>query len=275
MPISTIKIAYMVATPDLRDEETVTAYQGDIKTAFRKLRDLGYDGAELMVGNPDQFDHSEIEQWSKEYFIEIPALCTGEVYGQDRLSFMDPDKLVRRKAIQRTKSIVDFASVLGAQVNIGRLRGRFYPEIPRKKSLGFMYAAFEKVTDYAAEKGVTLTLEPIAQIYCNNINSTQEGIDIVRKVGRKHFRLMVDIFHMNLEDKSTKRSFREANPYLSHIHICDSNRLAPGRGNFDFGMIIEMIKGIGYSGYISAEIFQFPNQDIALEETIKILKPLV
>jgi sugar phosphate isomerase/epimerase len=273
MRAPTIKIAYMVATPELKVNEAVTAYQGDLKEAFSKLRYFGYDGTELMVLNPDHVDRDEVERLSREYGIEIPVICTGEVYGQERLCFMDPNESVRREAVRRTKRIIDFASSFGAQVNIGRLRGRLFVETPQEKSLGWMYAAFEDVTDYAAERGVTMILEPVAQIFCNNINSTQEGIEVVRKVGREHFRLMADIFHMNLEDKSMEKGFRDAKPYLTHIHVCDSNRLAPGRGNFDFKRIIEMIKNIGYSGYISAEILQFPTQDMALEETIRHLKP--
>lgn len=270
-----IRIAYVVATPEVKVEETVTAFQGDMKEAFRRLRDLGYDGTELMIRDPDRVDQGEVERLSREYGLEIPVLCTGEVYGQDRLSFMDPDESVRREAIRRTERIIDFATPFSAQVNIGRLRGRFLPEIPREESLGWMYAAFEDVTDYAAERGVTMILEPVAQIACNNINSTQEGIEVVRKVGRENFRLMADIFHMNLEDKSMEKSFREARPYLTHIHVCDSNRLAPGRGNFDFKRIIDMVKGIGYHGYISAEISQFPAQDVVVEEPIRVLRPLL
>ena len=275
MRASTIKIGYMVATPELEVNEAVTAYQGDLKEAFSKLRYFGYDGAELMVLNPDHVDRDEVERLSREYGIEIPVVCTGEVYGQEHLSFMDPDESIRREAIGRTKRIIDFASSFGAQVNIGRLRGRLFVETPQEKSLGWMYAAFEDVTDYAAGRGVTMILEPVAQIFCNNINSTQEGIEVVRKVERENFRLMADIFHMNLEDKSMEKGFRDAKPYLTHIHVCDSNRLAPGRGNFDFKRIIEMIKNIGYNGYISAEILQFPTQDMALEETIRHLKPLL
>jgi len=94
-------------------------------------------------------------------------------------------------------------------------------------------------------------------------------------MGNEHFKLMVDLFHMNLEDKSIEESFIEAKPYLTHIHICDSNRLALGRGNLDFKKIIDIIKGIGYRGYISAEIIQFPRQEIALEETVKVLRPFL
>jgi sugar phosphate isomerase/epimerase len=216
-----------------------------------------------------------VEQLSRKYDIEIPVLCTGEVYGQGGLSFMDPDQSIRTEAILRMKKIIDFASLFGAQVNIGRLRGQFTMEIPKETSQAWMYAAFEEVTDYAAQRGVTIILEPVPYIFCNNINSTQDGIAVVRRMGRENFRLMADIFSMNLEDISMERSFNDAKPYLTHIHVCDSNRLAPGRGNLDFGKILNMLKASCYSGYISAEINQHPDQDIVIEEAINVLRPLL
>jgi len=269
----TIKLSYFVATAELRIDEKVTAYQGDMETAFHKLRKLGYDGAELMILDPDFVDLDRVEQLSREYDIEIPVLCTGEVYGQGGLSFMDPDQSIRTEAILRMKKIIDFASPFGAQVNIGRLRGQFSMEISKETSLAWMYAAFEEVTDYAAERGVMLILEPVPYIFCNNINSTQDGIAVVRRMGRENFRLMADIFSMNLEDISMERSFKDAQPYLTHVHVCDSNRLAPGRGNLDFAKILGMLKAAGYTGYISAEINQHPDQDLVIEEAINVLRP--
>jgi len=188
---------------------------------------------------------------------------------------MDPDITVRKKAVRRMKNIIDFAEPFGAKVGIGKIRGRFYPEIPREISLDWMYSAFNDVSDYAFKKGVTIVLEPITYIRCNNINSTQDGVKVVKKVGKENFRLMIDLFHINLEDKSFKKSFEEAQPYLKHIHICDSNRLAPGRGNLDFKKIINIIKNSEYDGYISAEIRQVPDRDTALKESIEFIKPLL
>lgn len=268
-----IKLGYLVATAELRIDETVTAYQGDMATAFHKLSELGYDGAELMILDPDAVDRDRLEQLARQYDIEIPVLCTGEVYGQGGLSFMDPDQSIRTEAIQRMKKIIDFASPFGAQVNIGRLRGQFAMKIPQETSLAWMYAAFEEVTDYAAARGVTLILEPIPYIFCNNINSTRDGIEVVKRMGRENFRLMADIFSMNLEDISMEKSFNDARPYLTHVHVCDSNRLAPGRGNLDFGKILGMLKAVGYHGYVSAEINQHPDRDIVIEEAINVLRP--
>ena len=82
-----IKLGYFVATAELRIDDKVTAYQGDMETAFHKISELGYDGAELMILDPDVVDRDRVEQLSRKYDIEFPVLCTGEVYGQGGLSF--------------------------------------------------------------------------------------------------------------------------------------------------------------------------------------------
>jgi sugar phosphate isomerase/epimerase len=252
----------------------VTAYQGDLETAFRRLRELGYDGAELMVRDPDQIERGLAERLSRAYAIAVPAVCTGEVFGQDRLSFMDPDESVRVEAVRRTKRIVDFASPFGAQVNVGRLRGQFHPGTPRPRSLEWLYRALEAVTDYAAPRGVTVTIEPIPRVEWNNVFTLRDGLEVVRRVGRDNFRLMADVYAMNLEEKSLAESFREARPSLVHIHIADSNRLAPGGGNLDFAAIAAAIRAIEYAGYVSAEVLQFPAQDEAAAATIQVLRPI-
>ena len=273
--MSKIKLGYFIATPELSFNEDVTAYQGEISEAFRKLNNLGYDGAELMLVDPKRVEQRKIMHLSQKYRIEIPVICTGEVFVQSHLSFMDPDKSVRIEAIQRMKDIIDFAKPFGAMVNIGKLRGRFFPKIRREKSLDWMYFAFNDVADYAFEKGVILVLEPIPYVFCNNINTTQDGIDIVKNVGKENFKMMVDLFSMHIEDQSLEKSFKDVKPYLKHIHICDSNRLAPGRGNLDFKKIINIIKNIKYDGYISVEIIQVPDKDIVLKESIEFIKPLL
>ena len=87
--------------------------------------------------------------------------------------------------------------------------------------------------------------------------------------------MMVDLVSMHIEDQSLEKSFNEVKPYLKHIHICDSNRLAPGYGNLDFKKIINIIKNIDYDGYISVEIKQVPHKDIVLKESIELIKPLL
>jgi len=84
-----MKIAYVVATPELKPGERVTALQGDLRESFRKLKERGYDGAELMVGDPQRVDRPLLRRLSQEFHLEIPVLCTGEIYGQVKQKLCD------------------------------------------------------------------------------------------------------------------------------------------------------------------------------------------
>ena len=269
-----MKISYVVATSDVRWHENMNASQGDLHKIFLFLREMEYEGVELMVRDPDLVDHMQIERLSSACHIEIPLINTVALFDDDGLSFMDAKEETREEALLRTKRVIDFAELFGAQVSIGKLRGQLNLRIPEKESITWLIDAFRRLTDYASQKKVVLTLEPIARILCNNINSIREGIAYIESINSKYFRLMADLFHMNLEEKSMEDGFFQAKPFLSHVHVSDSNRLAPGRGNLDFKAITDMLKRIEYQGYLSAEIRQFPSQDIAIVETSQVFKEL-
>ena len=269
-----MKLSYMVATPEI-ESSNVLAYKGKFEYILEKMVEWGYQGVELMVKNPGKFNQAKIVQLIRKYNLEVPVVCTGEVFGEDRLSFMDVDKTVRELAIQRTKEIIEFAAYFKAQVNIGRLRGHFVKEVERKKLLDYALFGFEECINYAEKYNVCIILEPITSLITNFINTTQEGIQFVQKINRKNFRLMLDLFHMNIEDSSIYGSIIEARKYVNHIHICDSNRYAPGWGHLNFPEIIGALKAIGYNGFLSAEILQIPDQESAAEHTAKYLSIFV
>jgi sugar phosphate isomerase/epimerase len=270
-----LKIAYMVSTPDLRIDESVTALQGDLKKCFCMLRDRGYDGVEIMAGDPDKWDLASLHQHARNAGLEVPVICTGEMFAQYGLSFMDPDESARNTALDKAITILDRASELGAAVNVGRLRGSLTPAVPRETALGWMYNAFDRLAKRAEELGIRILLEPVAYPFCNVINTTLQGIEAVRTVGSEAFRLMLDVFSMNMEDPSIEEAFAKAFPYLNHVHLCDANRLAPGMGKFDFTYLLGGLKRSGYRGYVSVECFQVPDQETALEQSTNVLMPLV
>jgi sugar phosphate isomerase/epimerase len=77
---------------------------------------------------------------------------------------------------------------------------------------------------------------------------------------------------MNIEDASIAASLTEAGPRCWHVHIADSNRLYPGAGHLDFAPIFAALRGMGYTGYVSAELFPRPDPDTAAVKTIEGLR---
>ncbi len=270
-----MRLAYQVATSDVTVAPSVTSYQGDFEKSIADLSSMGYRWVELMSRDPKEIDLAKIQNVLAKYGVSVAMVCTGECFGQEGLMLVSRDKKVRRKALQRTCDLIDFASSLGAGVNIGRLRGHYYDDIPREETYALAVGVFRKLGDYAATKGVTLVLEPVTMLQTNFINSTGEGIELVQAVNHPNFRLMVDIYHSNIEDPNLYKALRKAAPVLAHVHIADNNRKIPGTCGFDFPKIIQVLREISYSGVLSIEMFQIPDQETCARESANYLLPLL
>lgn len=270
-----MKLAYQVATPDVRLAPSVTSYQGDLETSFKRLSEAGYAGAELMVRDPAAVDVSLVIQLSEKYHLSIPMVCTGEVFGQDQLSFSSLDDGIRAEAIKRAKDAVDLAKQLNALMSIGRLRGGFAfmapPDECRKRSMD----GLSEVGNYALQQGVIVTLEPVNSIAINFINTTQQGIEALREINCPALRLMLDSNHMFIDDQDLFQSVADARNDVAYVHLADSNRLYPGNCKLDFKKFIESLKNISYTGWLSVEVFQRPDQDTALLKSFKHISPLL
>lgn len=270
-----MRLCYQVATPDVEIKDSVTAYQGPLEDSFRTLHALGYKGVEFMTLQPGKLDWQEIKHMEKEYGMKVVLVCTGEIYGQLGLSYTDPNPDIRREAIERTREIIEFASYFSAKINIGRIRGIYRPGIPREQTEEWAVEAFQAISDTASEKDVEIALETVTIMQTNFINTCSEAVRIIELVNRPNFRLMMDVFHMNLEEKDLYAAIRRYSKFNIHVHLCDNNRRYPGNCGMDFKRILQTFHDCGYAGAFTTEVFQLPSQDVAARETAKHLIPLL
>lgn len=269
-----MNLCYQVATPDVAIADSVTAYQGPLEKSFRELAQLGYDGVELMTLNPSELDWHSVKQEAEKNGLIFSIVCTGEIFGQLGLSYSNPDEANRREAIRRSKEIIDFASFLGANINIGRIRGQYCSELTKEQTEEYAVSAFQELSDYAAPKNVQIALETVTIMQTNFINTMTDAERIIKMVDRPNFRLMMDVFHMNLEEKNVLQAIRDYSKYNIHVHLADNNRRYPGQCGLDFEEIISVFKECGYNGNFCTEIFQLPSMEEAAKGAIEYLKPI-
>lgn len=270
-----MKIHYQVATPEVTKSPNVTSMQGDIYENIDKLKRYGYDGLELMVRDTNLIDQERIISYIKDKDMNISMICTGEVYGEDGLTLTSSKKEIREEAVKRLKKLIDFAEKCNANLNIGRVRGFYCEELSENETEEFAINSLRELCEYAEDKGVSILMEPVTRLQTNFINSTKDGIEFCRKVKKDNFKLMLDIYHMNIEDPCILKSLKEARDYVKHVHFADNNRRILGNCGMDFKNILKTLKEIGYEGVISLEIFQIPNQDVAAKKSIEYLKAIM
>ena len=240
---------------------------GDLERNLKFLSKLGYDGFELFLLNPSSVRADWLNRKRKEYGLEISAIGTGLLYTRLGLSFSSPDPRVREEAVRRFKEYIELSSKLSAPVIVGSVRGK-----SEKKYEGFEYfrKCFEECQAYAEKYSTTLLLEPMNRYETNLINTVEQALDFLRDFPAS--RLLVDTFHANIEEVSIGRAILEAGEKLNHLHLADSNRLAPGRGHLNFVEIFSSLKSLKFGGFVSAEIIPWPDPQTAAIETIQFLQ---
>ncbi len=270
-----MRLCYQVATPDVIAAPSVTAYQGPLEKSFSDLSILGYQAVELMTLNPKALDWDEVRRLAEKHRISVSLVCTGEIFGQLGLSYSNPKEEIRREAIRRTKEIIDFAQYLNAKINIGRVRGQYCHEIAKEATYNYALEAFKELSEYSGKREVQIALETVTIMQTNFINTLAEAKDMVEAVDNPYFRLMMDIFHMNLEEKDICDSIRRYSKYNIHVHLADNNRRYPGHCGLSFERILRTFKECGYDEDFSIEVFQLPNQQEAAKGAIEHIRPIL
>jgi sugar phosphate isomerase/epimerase len=227
-----------------------------------------------MTLDPGRLNREEVKGLAEKNNLRIALVCTGEIYGQLGLSLVDENKKVREEAMERIRSIIDFAGFLGANINIGRVRGQYRDGVKRETTYRRAVEAFRDISRYGAGSGVAVALEPVTIMQTNFINTAAEAAKMVDQVGEPNFRLMMDVFHFNIEEKNLYDSIRVFKDYNIHVHLADNNRRYPGQCGLDFRRIIQTFHEAGYDGAFCTEIYQLPDQDSAAKGAIEYLSPI-
>jgi sugar phosphate isomerase/epimerase len=246
------------------------AYKGQWQENIGKIAGLGYDGVELAVRDPRLLDAAAVQALVAQHGLEVPALGTGQAYGEEGLSFTHPEADIRRRAVERVEAHIDLARVLGAVVIIGLIRGKSTPGVPAAASQHRLIEALRECA--ARDRAVKLAIEPINRYETDLVNTVRSGLDLLDKVGMENVGLLLDTFHMNIEEPSLTASIVTSKDRLFHFHIADSNRWYPGAGHTPFAPVVDTLRQIGYEGFLSAEILPLPDPNTAAKKTIENMR---
>ncbi len=233
---------------------------------------LGYDAIELHWGNPANIPLKEIIKACSSNYMKVSAFATGRSYVEDGLSLIDPEESIRLAAINRLKEYVDAASAFEATVIIGCIRGNLSAEMDKTVAMNHLLQSTITIAEYAQEKHVGIVFEAINRYENNYLNTAKETLDFIRNNNLPNTKVLLDTFHMNIEDGDLEQEIINCGELLGYFHIADSNRHYAGNGHINFNPIINALKTIDYQGFLSAECLPLPDSDTALSGWIRGVK---
>jgi sugar phosphate isomerase/epimerase len=244
-------------------------FHQDIAHGFAKAAAHGFDAVELFLPSADAVSVAEVREWQVKHDLKIAAVGTGAGMVKHGLSLTDADPAIREKALDFILDLVDFGGQLGAPAILGSMQGRSSAAVPHEQAVSYLAEALQTIAALAATHGVKFIYEPLNRYETNLFNRIGDTANFLTLHQLDNVTLLADLFHMNIEESSLERAIAENIAHIGHIHFADSNRRAMGFGHTDSAKLLRLLHQLGYSGYLSAEIFPLPSADEAAAQFIR------
>jgi len=265
-----MKLSIVLSTHAAQFE--AVAFKGGFEENITKIAGWGYDGVELAIRDPHLVDPEALEKVITAHSLAVPAIGTGQAWGEEKLSFTSSDPDVRSAAVERIKSHIPLAARFNAIIILGLIRGITPAGQTHNQSMQYLVKSLKECTAEAAPLGVRFALEPLNRYETDLIHTAAEGLELIEQVGADNFGLLLDTFHMNIEEPVIEESIRMCGEHIFHFHVADSQRWYPGSGHLDFTTILDALYRTGYNGYVSGEFMPKPDPDTAAKRNIDYLR---
>ena len=183
------------------------------------------------------------------------------------------DHATTRTTQDYLRTCVDTVVTLGEDIVCGPIYapvGRTWLMGPDERAIvvSRIVAGLEPVADYAGERGVRLAVEPINRFETSVLNTVEQTLEVIAAVDSPACGILLDTFHMNIEEKQPAEAIRAAGRHLVHVHACGSDRGAPGSDHTRWDDIQAALSEIDYSGSVVIESFTSENVTIATAASI-------
>lgn len=223
-----------------------------------RVSNLGFDILEIAAAALPEMNRSqliELRNAARNSSISLTS-CIGM---PSHLNVASEDEATRRKGIDFLKRILESMDLIDSRI-LGGIIYAYWPcdfSKPFNKPQAWENSlrSIRELAITAADFGITLTVEVVNRFEQFLINDAREAVDFVRQTGSNAVKIMLDSFHMNIEEDQIGDSIRYAGSYLGHFHIGENNRKVPGKGHMPWAEIGQALRDINYSAGVVMEPF--------------------
>lgn len=261
--------------PEARKGPFVFHHEADLAGLTQGCRvaaELGFDAVEIFPGSAADIPAESLRQLVAAHGLSVAAVGTGAGWVKHRLQLCDPDASVRARAAEFIEAIIDVAGGLGAPAIIGSMQGRTGEGVAHDTALAMLADALGTLGARARRHGQSVLYEPLNRYETDLFNTQREAADFLGRHGLDGVKLLCDLFHMNIEEADMAATLAAVGDRVGHVHWADSNRHAIGMGHTDPRPIVAALRSIGYTGFLSAEIFPLPTPAEAARQSIESIR---
>lgn len=232
----------------------------DLFKAVKRHAQNGFDVVEIFIPtllNRPKLEYQELKKVADECGVQM-TYSTGLAKEHDLSSKDEP---IRRQAIEYVKNVLDIISSMGGKafggVNYAAWAGKLEPnEFDRKAYVDNSIKSMKELAKTAEDLGITYLFEVVNRFETPIMNTAAEGIAFIEEIGSPNCKLLLDTFHMNIEEVSFKNAIVAAGNKLAYMHVGECNRSLPGKeGRLDWNELYHALKSVQFDGIITIESF--------------------
>jgi D-psicose/D-tagatose/L-ribulose 3-epimerase len=225
---------------------------------------MGFDLIEVGIESTTDLDYGRAAEIAKANGLAV-SVCAA--MGPDR-DLIHTDEHIRSNGMAYVRHCIDAAKTLGAPNVIGPLYsavGRTWQQTAdeRQRDVDLLVRQLGELAKYAGDRGVWLGVEPLNRFETSFINLASQAIEVVDRVDHPACGILLDTFHMNIEERSIGDAIRAAGKRMRHLHACENDRGAPGSGHVPWDEVAQACRDIGFTGPFVIESFTSEIKSIA------------
>lgn len=247
----------------------------------RRAAELGYQALEIapftLATTADLVAADQrvrLRETAESYGLEILGLHW-LLAGTSGFYLTDPHPEVAARTEAYFRTLIELCRDLGGTLMVlGSPKQRnLLPGMSHADAAAVAATRLRALVPHLEAAGVTLAVEPLGPEEGDFLNTAQAAVELIQAVDSPQVRLHLDVKAMSTEAAPYAQVIRQFHPWLHHFHANDPNRQGPGMGAVDFLPILGALKQVGYTGWVSVEVFDYtPGPDVLASRSIEYLR---
>jgi len=225
----------------------------EISPILKIVADIGFDGVEISLLGMDTHKAKELNKVIKDYGLEVT--CSDGLSVSADITSSNPT--LQEKGEEHLKWAVKTTSILGSNNLAGVIYAPWGVFDPNNKKIRSENSAkvLSRLDSHLKSHDVNLGIEAINRFETDLVNTSNEAVSMAKASNSSNIGVLLDTFHLNIEEKDIKSAIVNAGKHLKHFHVSDNDRGVPGSGHVPWGEVKSGLSDINYNGWVVAEMF--------------------
>ena len=231
---------------------------------IEKLKTLGFDAIDIAVEDPALIKAQEIKKVANSVDMQV-TICGA--FGPER-DFTHSEKKYQKNCHKYLEDLMEISAIVDSDIISGPMysstgKARQLSPEDRKKEWDLAIENLRIAGEKARQYGIKLAIEPLNRFETDLCNTAKDVRLMVDSIDLPNVGIMLDNFHMNIEDPNIKDAIEVAGDKIFVVQVSDSHRGIPGTGNFSWEEFKKGLEDINYNGTIVIEGFTTDNEQLA------------